>query len=181
MYSSNPSAQWWSQNVNLDAYYAYVAIYQAVHHGDITSKNWFLYHHPQTDQWWQLPWDLDLTWTTYYGSNDPSDPFSRAGIFYNAALDLEKRNRIREVVDLLFNVEQTGQLIDDYAAIINDPAGGLSIVDADRAMWDYHWVMADAACSRYRTNCGSDKAGQGRFYQEAVDRRTSEASRAWSR
>ncbi|RPJ39444.1 MAG: hypothetical protein EHM35_02380, partial [Planctomycetaceae bacterium] len=171
MYSSNPSAQWWSQNVNLDAYYAYVAIYQAVHHGDITSKNWFLYHHPQTDQWWQLPWDLDLTWTTYYGNNDPSDPFSRAGIFYNAALDLEKRNRIREVVDLLFNVEQTGQLIDDYAAIINDPAGGLSIVDADRAMWDYHWVMADAACGRYRDNCGSDKAGQGRFYQEAVDRR----------
>ena len=33
-------------------------------------------------------------------------------------------------------------------------------------MWDYNWVMADAAC-RLRTNCGSDKAGQGRFYQEA--------------
>ena len=35
---------------------------------------------PRPNQWWQLPWDLDLTWTTYYGSNDPSDPFSRAGV-----------------------------------------------------------------------------------------------------
>ncbi|MBN1506694.1 MAG: lamin tail domain-containing protein, partial [Sedimentisphaerales bacterium] len=170
MYQSRLGAAWWAQNVNLDAYYAYYAIYQAVHHGDITSKNWYLYHHPVTDQWWQLPWDVDLTWTTYYGSNDPSDPFSRAGIFSYAELDVETKNHLREVVDLLFNAEQTGQLIDDYAAIINDPAGGLSMVDADRAMWDYHWVMSDAACSGYRTNCGSDKAGQGRFYQEAVDR-----------
>ncbi len=170
-FASNPSAQWWSENVNLDAYYAYYAIYQAVHHGDITSKNWFLYHDPETSQWWQIPWDLDLTWTTYYGSNDPSDAFSRAGIFNrNPDIDLERKNRLRAIVDLLFNSEQTGQLIDDYAAIINDPAGALSIVDADRAMWDYHWVMADAACAGYRTNCGSDKAGQGRYYQEAVDR-----------
>jgi hypothetical protein len=36
------SEPWWRQNVNLDAYYGYYAIYQAVHHGDITSKNWFV-------------------------------------------------------------------------------------------------------------------------------------------
>jgi len=177
-FQSNPAADWWGRNVNLDAYYAYYAIYQAVHHGDITSKNWFLYLNPEptTNEWgthrlwWQLPWDLDLTWTTYYGSSDPSDPWRDSGLLNYEILAMPCRNRVREVVDLLFNPEQTGRLIDEYAAIIDDPAGGLSMVDADRAMWDYHWVVSDAACSRYRTNCGNNKAGQGRFYQEAVDR-----------
>ncbi len=164
------SEQWWRQNVNLDAYYGYYAVYQAVHDGDITSKNWFLYHHPETNQWWQLPWDKDLTWTTYYGANDPSDPFSRAGVLNVSPISIENKNRLREITDLLFNTEQTGQLIDEYAAIINDPAGGLSIVDADRAMWDYHWVMGTGAFPKYLDREASFKAGQGRFYQEAVDR-----------
>ncbi len=160
---------WWRQHVNLDSYYNYYAIYQAVHHGDITEKNWFLYHHPQTDQWWQLPWDLDLTWTTYYGANDPSDPFRRAGVLNHSSIGIENKNRLREVLDLLFNPEQMNRLIDEHAGIINDPAGGLSIVDADRAMWDYHWVMSYAAYPKYLSHSsGNNKAGQGRFYQEAA-------------
>ncbi len=164
------SEAWWRQNVNLDAYYGYYAIYQAIHHGDITSKNWFLYHDPETNRWWQLPWDLDLTWTTYYGSNDPSDPFSRAGVLNISPIGIENKNRLREITDLLFNTEQTNQLIDEYAAIIDDPAGGLSMVDADRAMWDYHWVVGTGAYPKYLDQAASFKAGQGRFYQEAVDR-----------
>ncbi len=161
---------WWRQNVNLDVYYDYYAVYQAIHHGDITGKNWFLYHHPQTNQWWQLPWDLDLTWTTYYGSNDPSDAFRRAGVFNYGGIDIECKNRLREVVDLLFNTDQAYQLIDEYAAIIDDPAGGLSIVDADRCMWDYHWVVGTAAYPKYINQSASFKAGQGRFYAEAANR-----------
>jgi hypothetical protein len=161
---------WWRQNVNLDAYYGYYAIYQAVHDGDITSKNWFLYHNPVTNQWTQLPWDKDLTWTTYYGSNDPSDPFSRAGLLNISSIGIENKNRLREITDLLFNADQTNQLIDEYAGIINDPAGGLSIVDADRSMWDYHWAVGTGAYPTYLDRDASFKAGQGRFYQEAVDR-----------
>ncbi len=177
------SEAWWRQNVNLDAYYGYYAAYQAVHDGDITGKNWFLYHHPETNQWWQLPWDKDLTWTTYYGSNDPSDPFSRAGVLSISPISIENKNRLREITDLLFNTEQTNQLIDEYAALIDDPAGGLgvpnatdgvgeplSIVDADRAMWDYHWVLGTGAYPKYLDREASFKSGQGRFYQEAVDR-----------
>jgi hypothetical protein len=164
------SESWWRQNVNLDAYYGYYAVYQAIHHGDITSKNWFLYHHPQSEQWWQLPWDVDLTWTTYYGANDPSDPFSRAGVLNIGPIGIANKNRLREVTDLLFNSEQTGQLIDEYAAVIDDPAGGPSMVDADRAMWDYHWAVGVGAYPKYIDRDASFKAGQGRFYQEAVDR-----------
>jgi hypothetical protein len=158
--------EWWRQNVNIDSYYGYYAVYHAAHHGDITGKNWFLYHHPETDKWWQLPWDVDLTWTTYYGSM--SDPFSRAGIFNNAQLSVEARNRVREVCDLLFNTEQMNQLINEFAAVIDDPKGGLSMVDADRAMWDYHWVVGDGAYPTYLANQASYKAGQGRFYQAGV-------------
>jgi len=163
----NGSETWWRQNVHLEPYYGYYAVYHAVHHGDITGKNWFMYHHPETDQWWQLPWDLDLTWTTYYGGGSISDPFSRANVFRHNSIDIETRNRVREVCDLLFNPDQTGQLIDEYAAIINDPAGGLSMVDADRAMWDYHWVVSSSAYPQYLGNSGPSKAGQGRFYQKA--------------
>ncbi len=164
------SETWWRQNVNLPAYYGYYAVYQAVHDGDITSKNWFLYHDPDTNQWWQLPWDKDLTWTTYYGSNDPTDPFSRAGLLNISNIGIENKNRLREVTDLLFNTDQTNQLIDEYAAVINDPAGGLSIVDADRCMWDYHWVMGTGAYPKYLDQAASFKAGQNMFYQSAASK-----------
>ncbi|UCD51398.1 MAG: CotH kinase family protein [Phycisphaerales bacterium] len=165
---SGASESWWQANANLDVYYGYYAIYQAVHHGDITGKNWFLYHHPETDRWWQLPWDVDLTWTTYYGSNDPSDPWSRAGLLSRPTLSMQNKNRLREINDLLWNTDQTGQLIDEFAAIIDDPAGGLSMVDADRAMWDYHWVVGNGAYPRYINREASHKAGQGRFYAAAA-------------
>jgi len=99
-----------------------------------------------------------------------SDPFSRSGVLNYSQIDIACRNRVREIVDLLFNPDQTNQLIDEFAAIIDDPDGGLSIVDADRAMWDYHWVMGNGAYPRYLDQQASVKAGQGRFYEEAEQR-----------
>ena len=52
-------------------------------------------------------------------------------------------------------------MIDEHAAIIDHPdPNWLSIVDADRAKWDYHPIMASG-----KVNSG--KAGKGRFYQRA--------------
>ena len=175
-YQSASSANWWGSNVNLESFYGLYAIYHAVWHGDITSKNHFFYLNPEpvTNEWgtnilwWQLPWDLDLTWTCYYSGMQ--DPFSQSGVLNHSEINVACRNRVREIVDLLFNPEQTNQLIDEFAAVIDDPDGGASIVDADRAMWDYHWVVGDGAYPRYLNQQASFKAGQGRFYQEAVDR-----------
>jgi len=175
-YNSAYSANMWGSIVNLDAYYGLYAIYNAVHHGDITSKNHFFYQNPEpttnewgtNNLWWQLVWDVDLTWTCYYGGM--SDPFSRSGVLNQPYINVACRNRVREIVDLLFNPEQTNQLIDDFAAIIDNPDSGLSIVDADRTMWDYHWAVGNGAYPRYLNRQASSKAGQGRFYEEAGQR-----------
>ncbi|MHC4439404.1 MAG: lamin tail domain-containing protein [Planctomycetota bacterium] len=175
-YQSYSSEDWWGNNVNLESYYGLYAIYNAVHHGDITSKNHFFYQNPElttnewgtNSLWWQLVWDVDLTWTCYYGSM--SDPFSRSGVLNHPEINIACRNRVREIVDLLFNPDQTNQLIDEFAAVIDDPDGGSSIVDADRAMWDYHWAVGNGAYPRYINQQASFKAGQGRFYEEAGQR-----------
>ncbi|MBN1846209.1 MAG: lamin tail domain-containing protein, partial [Sedimentisphaerales bacterium] len=177
-YESSPSAAWWGANVDLQGYYSYFAIYQAIQHGDITSKNHFFYLNPEltTNEWgihylWQQqPWDVDLTWTTYYGGTNPSDPFSRSGVFGHSTLLIARNNRLREINDLLFHPEQMFPLIDEMAALIDDPDAPLSIADADRAQWDYHWVMAAGAYPTYLSHEASYKAGQGRFYEEAEER-----------
>ena len=76
---------------------------------------------------------------------------------------IEYENRLREIRDLLFNPEQASALIDEYAAVISDPAGGPSFVDAERAKWDHHPIMA----SRW---VDPRKAGQGQFYLQSPTR-----------
>ncbi|MFZ2147213.1 MAG: lamin tail domain-containing protein [Sedimentisphaerales bacterium] len=168
-YDPDPSEQWWRENVELDCYYSYRAVIEGVHHGDVGyGKNYFFYLNPQSNIWSQLPWDVDLTWAdNMYG--DGEDPFRKQGkIHERPVLFLEFLNRLREFHDLLYNPAQMNQLIDEFASIIDDPGGELSIVDADRAMWDYHWVMGNAAYPTYLSRPASSKAGQGRFYQMAA-------------
>lgn len=161
----NASEQWWRQNSDLPRYYNYRSIVEAIHHYDIASgKNYYFYLNPITNQWFHLPWDIDLTWAdNMYGQGD--DPFKQSGILRIEPINIEYQNRQREVLDLLYNPDQAGQLINEYASIIYNP-NGESFVDADRAMWDYHWVMSDQAAQRgYKSY--SSKSGQGEFYQVA--------------
>ncbi|MEW6237304.1 MAG: lamin tail domain-containing protein [Candidatus Omnitrophota bacterium] len=162
-YYSKPTEQWWRNNVDLQRYYGYRTILEAIHHYDNGyGKNYYYYYNPLTKLWSQHPWDLDLTWANNMFGNG-NEPFKAAGLLNNIALKIEYQNRHREIMDLLFNPSQTNQLIDEIASFIYTP-GQLSFVDADRAMWDYHWVMGNKA-ARYRGH--GNKAGQGMFYQIA--------------
>ena len=155
----NASEPWWRDNVNLESYYGYRCVVEGIHHGDIGyGKNYFFYLNPESERWSQLPWDMDLTWAeNMYGNGQ--EPFINAGrIFNRDGLEIEYKNRMREFLDLLYNPDQLGQLIEELAAVIHDPFGGLSPVDVDRAMWDYNPVMQ----SNY---VNGSKAGYGRFYQ----------------
>jgi hypothetical protein len=156
--SSAPSEAWWRKHLNLPAYYSYRSICEAIHHYDIGGgKNYYYFHHPVTGQWLVIPWDIDLTWANHM-FGDGGEPF-RHRVSMRPDFRAEYQNRLREIRDLLYNPEETGRLIDEYAAIIADPAGGPSPVDADRAKWDYHPIMKRAM-----------KGGQGLFYQGADEK-----------
>ena len=136
---------------------------EGIHHGDIGyGKNYFFYHNSLTGVWTMYPWDLDLTWANnMYGNGE--EPFkSNGAIFNNTAIKLEYQNRLREFHDLLYNTDQLYALLEELAAIIDSPDGSVSIVDVDRAMWDYNPVMINSSI------VNTTKAGQGRFYQKAA-------------
>ncbi len=169
---------WWRGNVVLPQYYNYRAIVDCIHHYDIgDGKNYFYYHFPadpldpNSNKWQQAVWDLDLTWDNgmYRGDNgiaglapsgNSTEPFF-SRVWPILPLRTEMQNRHREVLDLLWNAEQTGMLIDETASFIYQP-GVPSMSGADRAMWDYNPIMVSSFIN-------TGKAGRGRFYQRAVD------------
>jgi hypothetical protein len=173
-----PSESWWRANCNLPAYFNYRAIVDCIHHYDIgDGKNYCFYRNPLTSRWQPVPWDLDLTWADNMyradsgiaglaPSSNSTEPFF-APVFGNGstsgipAIRAELRNRTREILDLLWNQEQTGLLIDEMASVIYQP-NQPSFVDADRALWDYNPILVSSAVN-------PSKAGHGRFYQRSAD------------
>ena len=161
-------AIWWLAHVDVEKYFSYRTIVDGIHHYDIGSgKNYFYYLSPVPDVrgyylWSVLPWDIDLTWNDdmFDCGNRGNGTFKKYGLWDNSTLRVMRNNRIRDIRDLLFNTDQGWKLLDDLAAIIDNPAGGPSMVDADRAMWDYNPIMVSSLVN-------SSKAGQGRFYQIA--------------
>ncbi len=156
-----PSEPWWRQNFDVDRYYSYQSIVQGIHHYDICyGKNYFYYLNPTNQQWSVHAWDLDLTWADnmYDSGCGGTDEFKNR-LLPVVPFNVEYKNRVREVRDLLFNNDQAWKLIDEYAGIAKGTNGGLNILAADRTMWDYNPVMINANI------VNTSKAGQGRFYQ----------------
>jgi hypothetical protein len=146
---------WWKETVDLPRYYSYRSILECIHHYDIQSgKNYFLYFNPASQKWVVLPWDIDLSWSdSVYGSG--YEPYYQLGLVRKPPFRQQYQERLAEIRDLLFNQEQLGMLIDEYAAVIGGPPGKPSIAAADRAKWDYHPALAAGH---------PNKAGHGRFY-----------------
>ncbi|MCZ6792144.1 MAG: lamin tail domain-containing protein [Planctomycetota bacterium] len=162
-YRTTQSDQWWREHLDLDRYYSYRSVVEGIHHYDIAGgKNYFYYLDPETDIWSVLPWDLDLAWAdNMYGSGD--EPF-RSRVLSRSSFNRGYQRRIREIRDLLFNPDQTNSMIDELAAVVDDPAGGPSLVDADRAKWDYNPVMVNSSIVNL------SKAGHGRYYERSPTR-----------
>jgi len=167
---TTPSNNWWRLNVNLEAYYGYRTILDTIHHYDLGTKNYYYYFDPTpiTNAYgvaphaMLLPWDLDLTWAdNMFAHGD--EPFRENGALTHPGIALDYRNRVRELRDLLINTDEGWRLINEYAGLIWN-SNGPSIVDADRAQWDYNPVMINSAY------CNVGKAGHGRFYAVAPTR-----------
>ena len=163
---TTPDEQWWRDNLDLERYYSYQAVSEFIHHYDTPyGKNYYYYANPETGKWQIHPWDLDLTWADNMFGTQGHDFNVKVADYQRGQSPFSKdyQNRVRELIDLLYNPEQTGLLIDEMASFIYT-AGQPSFVDADRAMWDYNPILAQA--SRY-TN--PSKNGQTRhFYTQAT-------------
>ncbi|HEX2474207.1 MAG TPA: CotH kinase family protein, partial [Lacipirellulaceae bacterium] len=155
-YQGGPqTADWWRRNFNLDSYYSYRSIVEAFHHYDIAGgKNYFYYINPETGKWETLPWDIDLSWADNMFGNG-NEPF-KSRVLAIPEFVLDYRNRLRELRDLLINVEQVSLIVDEVASFVYTP-GQPSFVDADRAMWDYNPILVSSYVNL-------SKAGHGRFY-----------------
>ncbi|MDE0860205.1 MAG: lamin tail domain-containing protein [Akkermansiaceae bacterium] len=156
---SQQTQQWWEDNLNLEDYYNFRAIATAIDDSDIGhNKNYFYFHDPVADNWRVLNWDLDGAWTNIYTGLGTQGPLSnRVLAIPDFARDY--RNRLREILDLLFNDDQTGKVLDECARFIYTP-GIASLVDADRAMWDYNPILISGKVN-------ATKAGHGHYYEAA--------------
>ena len=77
------------------------------------------------------------------------------------ALQREFFNKVREIRDLVYNSEQVGKMADEYAALVNPQNGQPTLVQADRAMWDYNPILGNFDYTN------ANKSSQGRFYQKS--------------
>jgi len=157
--ATEQNSDWWRKNLDLDRYYSYRAIIEAIHHYDIDQgKNYFYFVDPTTQKWSVHPWDLDATWTDKMpGSGD--EPFLTR-VLDHPEFQIDYQNRMRELRDLLFNNDQMTVMLDEHASIIDTSVNGLSIVDADRYLWDYNPIFNTRYVDPKRTH-------PGEFYKAA--------------
>ncbi|MGI9240261.1 MAG: lamin tail domain-containing protein [Verrucomicrobiales bacterium] len=134
--NQNPSAQWWEQNLDIEKYLSYRTVVEGIHHYDIANgKNYFYYHNPVTDLFEVHPWDLDLTWANnMFGSGNHD---FKTKVAQNPAFNTDYQNRVREIMDLLYNTDEGYTLIDEMVRDVWTP-GEPSLVGADRRLWDNH-------------------------------------------
>ncbi len=139
-YNLRPSqpVSWWREHVDLDGYYAYRSVVEAINHSDIRDReNMLLFFNPDTEKWSMLPWDVDLLYEEFdrwgpQGVQNASllEQFRKALVHEELLVGFQ--NRARELQDLLLNDDQGAQLIEEYARYVETFAA------VDRAMWDYH-------------------------------------------
>lgn len=134
--NGNPTAQWWRDNLDLDKYFSYRTIVEGIHHYDIAyGKNYFYYHNPETSKFEVHPWDLDLTWANNMFGNGNHN--FKTQVAQNPAFNTDYQNRVRELMDLLYNNDEGNRVIDELVRNVWTE-GQPSLVGADRRLWDNH-------------------------------------------
>lgn len=139
-YNVQPSqpVEWWRQNIDLDSYYSYRSVVEALNHSDLRDgENMLLYFNPDIDKWSMLPWDTDLLYEEFDrwgpdGVQNASQLEQFRKALSHEDLNIEFQNRARELQDLLLNKDQGALVVEEYARYVEDFAA------IDRAQWDHH-------------------------------------------
>lgn len=152
---------WWRLNMDMPKFYSFHAMNRVSANIDLRhGANHYAYHAPD-GRWVILPWDLDMMFipeTHWPGIIDQNRALSLP------ALALEFKNRCREILDLICSDGsreggQVGQLIDEFAAIVNPPGLPLTWADLDECMWNWHPQTTGSNVPSGQTN------HRGNFYR----------------
>lgn len=146
---------WYRTNLDIPAYCTFQALNRFISNIDIRGgDNYRAYHRPAAplsdNRFVIMPYDQDMMCLPGHHWGATIDGVLYAGISNqflavtrHPAIALEFRNRCRELYDLLGgdaapNGGQMGQLIDEYAQMVNPTGAPLTWADADAAMWNMH-------------------------------------------
>ena len=167
-----PNAATWKTRIDVDAYYTFHALNRLVGNVDLRGgANHFFYHRSSDDRWVALPWDLDMMfiaknhWYTNYDGKSVPGVIVQHRLSDVAALKIELKNRAREMLDLMGengspNGGQIGQLIDEFAQIVNPTGAALTWADIDAALWNQNPKTTGSASSASGQN-----NPKGNFYR----------------
>ena len=149
---ANQTEAWYRANMDLPALYSFLALNRLVGNTDVRpGDNYRYYHRPEDNRWVIMPYDLDMMFIAAHhwgGSMDSGvvvagAPNSIRAISRHPALALEYRNHCRELLSLMAGDGtatggQMGQLVQEYARLVNPPNTALTWADLDAAMWNLH-------------------------------------------
>ena len=167
--ATGTSEQWYRDNMDLPSLYTFLGLNRLIGNVDVRpGDNYRYYHRPTDDRWVIFPYDMDMQFIAAHHWGGTMDGVVVAGapntiraIMRHPALALEFRNRCRELLDLMGsdpapNGGQIGQLIDQFAQIVNPTGQALTWADLDAAMWNLHprttGSGADTGQSSHRGN-----------------------------
>ncbi len=149
---TNQTQAWYEANMDLPALYSFLAMSRLLGNTDVRpGDNHRYYHRPEDNRWVIMPYDLDMMFIAAHhwgGSMDngivvAGAPNSIRAISRHPALALQYRNRCRELLSLMASDAspqggQIGQLLQEYARMVNPPDTALTWADLDAAMWNLH-------------------------------------------
>jgi len=164
--------QWYRDNIDLPALYTFMAVSRLAGNVDVRpGDNWRVYHRPTDNRWVIVPYDLDMMFIAAHHWGGAMDGITVAGaplivraMMRYPAIAMEYRNRCREIQSLLASDGTTsggqmGQLLDEYAQLVNPAGVALTWADADAAMWNLHPRTAGNGADTGQNN------GRGNFFR----------------
>ncbi len=110
----------WQAQLNFEAYYAFNCGNLIINNSDMRpGENMMSYIHPN-GQTYPIPWDLDLTFeeAPHLGRGDTPAWENIYRVLSHDEVDIPYQNRIRELLSLLFNGQQSSMLVDEYSRFV---------------------------------------------------------------
>ena len=161
--NSGQTEQWWRDHMDMPVYYSMRAMNRLAGNVDIRiGYNHYFYHEPATERWVVMPWDLDMMFIPE--THQAGFIRQQNSVASHPQLALEFRNRCREISDLMASDPsvsggQIGQLIDEYAQMVNPSGEAKTWADIDAALWNYH-----PRTSGNPNDHGGQSSHKGNFY-----------------